>query len=94
MKTNFFLTIVIYAIVSLMASSCGIDDNKIYPVKIGDNWGYVDNNGRYLVNPQFEEAYYFNCGLARVVKDGKVGYINHHGRYVINPEYASGTSFS
>ncbi len=94
MKTNFFLTIVIYAIVSLMASSCGIDDNKIYPVKIGDNWGYVDNNGRYLVNPQFEEAYYFNCGLARVVKDGKVGYINHRGRYVINPEYASGTSFS
>jgi hypothetical protein len=41
----------------------------LYPVKIGQKWGYIDQNGSMLVEPQFRSAEAFSDGLARVVFD-------------------------
>lgn len=91
-KSYFFIALI--AFVAMATVSCGKKESKIYPVKMGDYWGYVTNTGKYLVNPSFETAGFFHCGLARIVKDGKVGYINTKGKIVITPKYEDGTDFT
>lgn len=89
----------IYYFIALCLSftlvSCGNERSiSVYPVQVGNAWGYVDEMGKYIVNPTFDFAEYFSCGVARVELDGKVGYIKPDGKYAIEPEYAGGTSFA
>ena len=93
MKKNYF-AIALIALFSLLATACGNKENTIYPIKIGDNWGYVTAKGKYVVNPSFESAGFFYCGRARIVKEGKVGYIDTKGKIVIAPIYENGSDFS
>lgn len=46
--------------------------------------GYIDRTGRFIIKPQFEEAYEFSNGLARVQDGGKYGYIDKTGNVVID----------
>ena len=48
-------------------------------------WGFVDPNGKLVINPQFDEAESFANGLARVKMDGRFGYVNASGKYIWNP---------
>lgn len=57
-------------------------------------YGYMDTNGKVEIEPQFECAYVFSNGLARVRMDGEYGYINEKGEVVIPAIYLDGTSFS
>ena len=93
MKRTLFFTMVICAV---LASSCSTNgnDTKLLAVKSNDLWGYVDNSGTFVINPQFENAYPFFNGLARVESDGKVGYIASDGKYVVQPQYQAGSDFS
>ena len=64
-------------------------------VKDGKKWGYIDKNGTYVINPQFDWADSFaENGLAVVEVDDKYGCINKKGNYVINPQFDSVSSFS
>jgi hypothetical protein len=47
-------------------------------------YGFVDKTGRIAINPQFDEAWDFVNGLAKV-KLGGFGYVNAAGKYVYNP---------
>lgn len=70
-------------------------DLKIIPVKSGNYWGYINHEGKYLINPQFQFASIFKEGLALVLSsDNKFGFINEDGKYVINPIYSDALSFS
>ena len=93
MKKPLFFTMVICAV---LASSCSTNgnDTKLLAVESNDLWGYVDNSGTFVINPQFENAYPFFNGLARVESDGKVGYIATDGKYVVQPQYQAGSDFS
>ena len=56
-------------------------------VMIGDKWGYIDREGKIVIDPQFDLAFSFNNGLALVRKnDKKKGYINTEGEFVIEPQ--------
>lgn len=93
MKKGLLLIIACLSIFLLWA--CGSNNEiTVFPVKIGDHWGYVNENGKYIANPTFESADYFSCGVARFVIDGKLGYINPKGKYAIDPIYVRGTTFS
>jgi len=48
-------------------------------------WGFIDKAGKFVINPQFDEAMSFNDGLARVKLGRKIGYIDATGKYVWNP---------
>lgn len=49
-------------------------------------WGFVDETGTYVVEPQFEVAEEFGPdGLAVVYRNGKAGLINQEGRVVLEP---------
>ncbi|MDR2964095.1 MAG: WG repeat-containing protein [Bacteroidales bacterium] len=50
-------------------------------------FGFVDTEGRVVINPQFEEALPFSEGLAAIEQKGKWGFIDKTGKIVINPQF-------
>ncbi|MBL7718273.1 MAG: WG repeat-containing protein [Flavipsychrobacter sp.] len=84
-----------------MLSACSRNDQdggfsyKLLPVEKDGKYGYIDHEGKWIINPQFKDAYPFSDGLALVQgSDDKYGYIDDNGRYVINPQYVGATNFS
>jgi hypothetical protein len=63
------------------------------------DWGYIDTQGKFVVEPQFSSAQPFSEGLA-AVRDAsgrygnKCGYIDHTGKYVITPQFDEAFAFS
>ena len=51
-------------------------------VKENGKWGYMKLNGKYLLKPQYEDAYPFVDGIAAVKKNGKAGFIKEDGTTV------------
>jgi hypothetical protein len=63
----------------------------------GKKWGYFDAAGRVVIEPQFDEAWDFSEGLARVrvgaevdphsfrVRGGKNGFIDRNGKWIVEP---------
>jgi hypothetical protein len=60
-------------------------------VKLNDKWGVIDNTGKIVVKPQFDDyedfVYRFSEGMAQVSKDGKWGYIDKTGTEIVSPQY-------
>jgi hypothetical protein len=83
-------------------SSCGdgrkgVSQVKLIPVKSGDDFQYIDIEGKIVINPQFSEATIFRNGLALVRTSAdkpKWGYINEDGKYSITANYKSATVFN
>ena len=50
--------------------------------QIGDKWGYIDIEGQIVIEPNFEEAYEFINGIARVEVGKRIGYINKLGEFI------------
>lgn len=72
---------------------------NLYPAIIktvsGNRWGFIDNNGKFIIKPQYDYAMDFqNNGLAIVEKDNLQGLINTSGLYIIIPKYQNITQFS
>jgi len=63
------------------------------PAASGGKWGFIDQTGKWVVNPQFESASNFADGLAPVVVGGRWGYIDQKGKFVVNPQYDFGDWF-
>jgi len=64
----------------------------LFPVRLDDKYGYIDNTGTLVVVPQFDDAFAFCQGLARVrvggkgpFGEGKWGYIDKTGKFVWGP---------
>lgn len=65
------------------------------PVMLSDSkWGYIDRTGQFAVKAQFDMAYPFIDGLARVQDDGKYGYIDKTGRIVVELIYDNASDFN
>lgn len=62
---------------------------KLYCIKQGGKYGYIDARGNVVIKPQFVQAFGFSEGLAAVkVQDGtrlKWGYIDTTGKVIIGP---------
>lgn len=59
-----------------------VEDNDLY-------CGYIDKNGKMLIDPVYYKAGRFREGMARVSMQpsGGFGYIDHNGRYAVKPVY-------
>ena len=90
------------AVITAAMSACGgggrdIDAVKLIPVKIGQEFQYIDAEGKIVINPQFSEATIFRNGLALVQTSGNKpqwGFIGEDGKFAINANYKSATVFS
>jgi hypothetical protein len=71
-------------------------ENTLFPVKVDDKYGYMDRNGKLVVDPQYAGASRFSEGLAAVQlkKAEKVGYIDVSGKLVIPLEFDLADPFS
>ena len=61
----------------------------LLPVQVDGKDGFIDKTGKIIINPQFDFAYVFREGLAKVeIGHGaakKVGYIDKTGKYIWKP---------
>ncbi|ABA22134.1 serine/threonine protein kinase [Trichormus variabilis ATCC 29413] len=65
------------------------------PIQIADKYGYIDQSGQVIIQPQFNEAHNFAEELACVQFDNKkYGYIDLSGRVVIEAQFHEAWSFS
>lgn len=69
-------------------------NSEMIPVRSGSKYGYVDKEGNYLINPQFDRAAFFRSGLALVMSNGLCGYVDTKGNYIIPPAYMDITTFA
>lgn len=56
-------------------------------IKIDDKWGYIDTQGRVVIDPDFEQADNFEEGLAIVRKDGKYRVIDRTGNFISKSKF-------
>ena len=57
-------------------------------------WGLVDEDGVFIVEPQYDYMDVFNEGMVAVKKNGKYGYMNKYGQLIVPLEYDSARHFS
>ena len=94
MKKVYLIAVMLCAVTLTSCIFNRKNDIKLIAVEVSGQWGYIDLEGKYVINPQFDMANPFFDGLARVVSNGKVGYISTKGEYVVQPQYQDGTDFS
>jgi hypothetical protein len=86
------------AIIVLTAASCGggssAGDVNLFPVKIGDSYGYINRKGEIVINPQFDQATLFRNGVALVKTGEQYAYINEKGEYLSTKRYKEALNFS
>lgn len=90
---NFFFCFFSFLILT-NCSFFNTDKIDLLPFLQKDKWGYIDLQGKIVINPQFATANYFNEGLALVSTGNKYGYIDKTGKYVINPDFIRATDFN
>ena len=80
---------------SLLLFSCGDDAGKYRAsAKQHDKYGYIDETGNFIIDPDFDVAWSFVRGTAVVKSDGQFGLIGKMGDWVIEPTYDSVIPFS
>ena len=96
------LQLVAAIVATTIFSSCAgggdsISEVNLIPVINGDEFQYIDKEGKIVINPQFNTATSFREGLALVETSGdepKLGFITEDGKYAINAQYKEATVFS
>lgn len=63
-------------------------DNKIFAKKQGNYWGFVDKDGKTVVDFKYDKVTEVNkYGFAGIEKSGKWGVINKEGKIILEPKY-------
>ena len=71
------------------------DENGYALAKQGDKYGFINKEGKYVINPQFKILGDFSEGLVYASSDGEeYGFIDKTGKYTINPQFDEAYSFS
>ncbi|MBQ7132696.1 MAG: WG repeat-containing protein [Oscillospiraceae bacterium] len=69
-------------------------EDKIIAFKDGDKWGFVDEEGDVVIDPEYSDAKSFSNGLAAVCIDGKWGFIDMDNNLVIPCQYDDADYFN
>ena len=72
-----------------------LKENKLFAKGNGNNWGFVEADGKEKVKFIYEKVTDFNkYGFAGIKLNGKWGVIDEEGKIVIEPTYELNTSYS
>lgn len=63
---------------------------SLFPIEQNGKWGYIDNSGKVVVKPSFDQAGPFSENLGAVCSNGKCGFVNANGQLVIKPQFDEG----
>jgi len=94
-----FLTLALMFLVGLSCEGFKADERevKLIPVLNGEEYQYIDRDGKIVINPQFSVATVFRNGLALVRSTGdepKWGFIDESGKYIKGAIYKRATVFN
>lgn len=68
-----------------LAAACDLNSEK---------WGFIDLNGNWKIEPQFDQAKSFVENRAAVKLGQKWGYIDQKGKFLLNPNFDDAYDFS
>ncbi len=81
-----------FSISSFSQSDSGVD---LRPKKAWwGRWGFINPAGKFVLEPQYEDALPFSDFLAPVKVEGKWGFINGEGKFIIEPRFEGAFLFS
>lgn len=73
----------------------GSFESELAPARIsGENYGFIDATGNFVIDKQFTFAESFSEGRAAVLKDGLWGYVNQTGQTAIPFSFSAAGRFS
>jgi len=61
-------------------------------VQLDGKWGYVNQEGEWVIQPQYQRAYLFHEGLAAVTQEDWCGFIDETGEVVLQFKGITGSS--
>ena len=71
------------------------NDDELFPKNLEGKWGFIDKTGYFVIPPNYNYAYHFSEGLARVLgPNDKWGYIDTSDNLIIQFKYSYGSDFS
>jgi hypothetical protein len=85
-KPEFMRSITCIILMSLLCN-IGFTQTPIFVAQEKNKYGYIDENGKYLIQPIFEYAGPFYHDRAIAKQSGKFGLINTKGEFVVKPMY-------
>jgi len=65
----------------------------LYPIKIGKDWGFSNENGAVTTALQYDTAGLYYYGLAVAGQKGKLGYVDRYGAWQIPAKYDEAARF-
>jgi hypothetical protein len=81
------LPLLVCTVLLLASQTIAQREIALYPIPDNGKFGYIDENGRVVIKPQFDDAKLFSEGLARVRIKEKWGFIDPSGKLVITPNF-------
>ncbi|MCB0191184.1 MAG: WG repeat-containing protein [Anaerolineae bacterium] len=97
-KFTILAAILLVGIVGLntvMAAPLPQTESKLFPYSADSlTYGFVDEAGEWVIEPEFDFAGEFVEGLAVIEQDGQYGYIDPSGDVVVEPQYDFAFDFS
>lgn len=96
-KIVFILSLVLVCIFQSCSNSNSDMNIELIPVATEEKFGYIDREGKIIINPQFAQALPFSDGKALIETIGDkdaFGYIDETGKIAINAQFKNATSFS
>lgn len=87
------------AVLAGLCTLVGCTSDKVvsvdhFPVGMGKKWGYIDREGKYFINPQFDAAYGFTDGLALVKTSKGYGFIEETPNAMPSATYVDALPYS
>jgi S1-C subfamily serine protease len=59
-------------------------DNNLYRILVGDKYGFMNAEGKVVIEPQFDDAYpIFSSGVCLAVRDGNRGLVDSTGNFIV-----------
>ena len=65
-----------------------------FPARVNGKWGFMDNQGNWLIKPRFDNAREFSDGLAPVATNDHWGLIDKKGNWVVPAKFDGIQRFS
>ena len=72
----------------------GISSKCLFPIHEGKKWGFINEEGKKVIETLFLDVGSFSEGLCAARAKGKYGYIDNMGNWAINPIYNKAHDFS
>ena len=74
-------------ILAIISISQSVGGQTLIPFRDGNNWGYSDEKGNIIIEPEYEETNFFFSNIVAIKKHGKYGFINRQGILLTDFEF-------